>query len=231
MATLRDIQWLRIGTESLAIVGSILLAFAIDAWWDEHTREDRESVLLSGLLEDLREDLVDYDGFVTSSQGRILAADLLFALADDPLGTPVALNDAEAFEIAAGNAFLRLGRPSQLETVLVTYDQMTSMGAATVIADPQLWRSIANYYALARDRSDTNAITNLLTTEYRNRLAELGWSPLEGDEIPVKEVLADRRLRAEILNIRDRAESSVIYGEEMITVAQKLIEEINSRLQ
>lgn len=231
MTTNQPIQWLRIGAESAAIVASILLAFAIDAWWTERTREDQEDMLISGLLEDLGEDLIDYDDFVTSSQGRILAADLLLALADDPRGVADASNEAQGFDVSPGTAFFRLGFASQLETVIVTYDQMTSLGASTVIADPHLWRSISTYYALARDRSDQNGVTNALTAAYRNRLAELGWSPLDGDKIPVNEVLADSRLRAEILNIRDRAERSVRYGQEMIEVAQELIEEITSRSQ
>ena len=37
----RSIDWFRIGAESVAIMASILLAFAVDAWWAEHV--DRRS--------------------------------------------------------------------------------------------------------------------------------------------------------------------------------------------
>lgn len=36
----KDIPWLRVGVEGVVIVGSILLAFALDAWWDDRNRED-----------------------------------------------------------------------------------------------------------------------------------------------------------------------------------------------
>jgi hypothetical protein len=43
----KDIPWLRIFVEGGVIVGSILLAFALDAWWDNRNREDE----LRGQLE------------------------------------------------------------------------------------------------------------------------------------------------------------------------------------
>ena len=36
----KDIPWLRIFAEGGVIVGSILLAFALDAWWDNRNREE-----------------------------------------------------------------------------------------------------------------------------------------------------------------------------------------------
>jgi hypothetical protein len=36
----KDIPWLRVFVEGAVIVGSILLAFALDAWWDNRERED-----------------------------------------------------------------------------------------------------------------------------------------------------------------------------------------------
>jgi len=40
MTEIQQIHWKRVGIEASAIVASILLAFAIDAWWDE--RQDRK---------------------------------------------------------------------------------------------------------------------------------------------------------------------------------------------
>jgi hypothetical protein len=41
--------------EGIAIVASILLAFAIDAWWDDRQREEAEQVVLLTLLNDFRD--------------------------------------------------------------------------------------------------------------------------------------------------------------------------------
>lgn len=54
MNTDRTIPWLRISVEGVAIVASILLAFAIDAWWDDRQRDESEQVVLQTLLDDLR---------------------------------------------------------------------------------------------------------------------------------------------------------------------------------
>lgn len=48
------IAWKRLFVEAAAIVGSILLAFAIDAWWDDRQRDESEQVVLQTLLDDLR---------------------------------------------------------------------------------------------------------------------------------------------------------------------------------
>ena len=45
----RIIPWKRIAVEAAAIVASILLAFAIDAWWDERNERIEETEVLLGL--------------------------------------------------------------------------------------------------------------------------------------------------------------------------------------
>lgn len=49
MATQPKIHWTRIGAESVAIVASILLAFAIDAWWDKSRDRKDAQILLTSL--------------------------------------------------------------------------------------------------------------------------------------------------------------------------------------
>lgn len=51
----QQIPWLRIGAEGAAIVVSILLAFAIDAWWQRQQEEGDERIT----LEDLRQELTE----------------------------------------------------------------------------------------------------------------------------------------------------------------------------
>ena len=50
----RSIPWQRIAVEGIAIVASILLAFAIDAWWNDRQQHESEQVVLQTLLDDLR---------------------------------------------------------------------------------------------------------------------------------------------------------------------------------
>jgi len=49
MPETNSIQWKRLSVEAAAIVASILLAFAIDAWWDDRQAHLEEGVALSQL--------------------------------------------------------------------------------------------------------------------------------------------------------------------------------------
>ena len=54
MTETQSIPWKRLSVEAAAIVASILLAFAIDAWWGDRQRDEAERVVLQTLFEDLR---------------------------------------------------------------------------------------------------------------------------------------------------------------------------------
>jgi hypothetical protein len=51
----QNIPWKRISVEAAAIVGSILFAFAIDAWWDQRAESAQERNVLETLLVDMRD--------------------------------------------------------------------------------------------------------------------------------------------------------------------------------
>lgn len=61
MRTNQAIPWKRISVEGVAIVASILLAFAIDAWWTEKTERDRTGELLEALEAEWASDLQSID--------------------------------------------------------------------------------------------------------------------------------------------------------------------------
>ncbi len=52
MTETQNIQWRRLSIEAAAIVASILLAFAIDAWWEERGLRIEEQQVLQGLREE-----------------------------------------------------------------------------------------------------------------------------------------------------------------------------------
>ena len=49
-----QISWPRVLVAAAAIVASILLAFWIDAWWEEAQDREREVIILGALLDDLQ---------------------------------------------------------------------------------------------------------------------------------------------------------------------------------
>ena len=52
MTETKTVPWKRLSIEAAAIVASILLAFAIDAWWEERALRIEEQQVLQGLREE-----------------------------------------------------------------------------------------------------------------------------------------------------------------------------------
>ena len=57
MSESQNIPWKHIAVEAAAIVGSILLAFAIDAWWDDRQDRAEEQRILVGLKSEFEQNL------------------------------------------------------------------------------------------------------------------------------------------------------------------------------
>lgn len=82
MTSIQDIPWNRIAVEAAAIVMSILLAFAIDAWWDDRQDRAEEQRILASLKSEFEQnlELIDiefsYRHAVVASIQEILAASL-----------------------------------------------------------------------------------------------------------------------------------------------------------
>ncbi len=72
MRDVNNIQWKRRSVEAAAIVASILLAFAIDAWWAEQQDRRAESEILSRLHKEFT--LVRYGIGAMGTQNRVQVA-------------------------------------------------------------------------------------------------------------------------------------------------------------
>lgn len=81
MITDRTIPWRRIAVEGIAIVASILLAFAIDAWWEDRQRAETEQVVLQTLLSDFRGKQVLLSDMNTFSEAIVESVEILLMAA------------------------------------------------------------------------------------------------------------------------------------------------------
>ncbi len=134
----RSLSWLRIAVQGVVIVGSILLAFAIDAAWDVRQDRVQETAYLAGILVDLRSDSTDLvDRQVTAIRG-MEAADRLLDLRRDPGST------ASADSLAAW--FLHAAFVDNFQVLDHTYREVLGAGGLSVIRDEWLRRQIADYY-------------------------------------------------------------------------------------
>jgi hypothetical protein len=75
------IPWQRIVVEGAVIVASILLAFAIDAWWSDRQQHESEHVVLQTLLDDLRIKQVLLADMTRFSEAIIVSAETLLRAA------------------------------------------------------------------------------------------------------------------------------------------------------
>lgn len=145
MAEAQTIPWKRISVEAAAIVVSILLAFAIDASWEERQSHQRQQELIRGLILDFesfaersREELALVDGIVSRNR------ELLELLATD--------SSADLEEVQQLlSTFLR--SPGRLQTSLPVLD--TALGADGVgsIQDPDFLRCLTDFHD-QRERYD-----------------------------------------------------------------------------
>ncbi len=72
----------RLSVEAAAIVGSILLAFAIDAWWDGQKDRELEQELLTSLIQEFEGTATEFNFRRKDHDQRLAAATQLAALSD-----------------------------------------------------------------------------------------------------------------------------------------------------
>ena len=73
MTSTSQVPWRRLITEGAVIVGSILLAFAIDTWWDEYKKNDDVREVLSLVRLETATNLTNIAGSITRHE-EIVAA-------------------------------------------------------------------------------------------------------------------------------------------------------------
>jgi len=151
---IRQIPWTRVVAEGLVIVVSILMAFAIDAGWEEYS-ERREVQLSLGQVRD--ELLADRPGMVGTAGGHIAAALAGFTVAEllgqAPPGTMVTVPDTLLARMVGGGTW-----ESQSPTLI----GLIQTGRASSIEDPRILTAIAAWERWVQNTEEHQArVTNL----------------------------------------------------------------------
>ena len=87
MNRVQNIPWKRISVEAVAIVASILLAFSIDAWWEERRSIRHLNNAYSAILDDFRRSKERVAFYRARAQARSDAIIKLYNLANEGAGT------------------------------------------------------------------------------------------------------------------------------------------------
>jgi len=180
MSENQNIPWKRLSVEAAAIVGSILLAFAIDAGWQEYVEDQRERQVLNALLDDFettKANIKDWRNFhlaVQQSNTKLLKAvtSSEITLTDDEIGrllSKLSWWDGEShFSTGALNSLVYGGELSLIED-----DALRQL-----LAD---WPSQIQYVE-SQQRQDYDFFLNV-------------WTPFlrENSYLPLQSTIATRR--------------------------------------
>lgn len=146
MADSQTIQWRRIAVESVAIIISILLAFAIDAWWEEKQERAAEAEILIGLEQEFQETqgLID-DKLAHYGNMKTAVAQLLVSHEQKAW-------QYEAMSIDA--AFQWLITPTSIEFGGGILDAVVSAGRLEIISVKELRAKLASWQAVMDEVRD-----------------------------------------------------------------------------
>ena len=149
MTESRIIHWKRIAVEAAAIVISILLAFAIDAWWVE--KKEREVELRT--LQALRSDLIASNEELDELLQGLADARTNFARFQSATPVELAKVDPEAVRLIV----VSLVTPASFEPITATHDALSNDGRLGLISDLELLRHLSNWQR-ALDDIEANRI-------------------------------------------------------------------------
>ncbi len=158
----QKIPWNRFTVEAIVIVGSILLAFAIDAWWEERLERELEQDYLSGFQADLLSD----GGALGTAQRRIeravFAAEHFLLLAGTNLNGH--WNVLRNYESPTLQTEFDPSSPRWFSSALnftpadSTYITIVSNGDLRTIQDRKLRLALISYYRTEDKANDDNAV-------------------------------------------------------------------------
>jgi len=82
---MQRIDWRRLSAEAAAIVASILLAFAIDAWWDERSDRAEEKEILESLQVEFEANRREAADVILAHERSVQYVAMLMGLSDDEI--------------------------------------------------------------------------------------------------------------------------------------------------
>ena len=135
----QNIPWKRLSVEAAAIVASILLAFAIDAWWEARREVDLAQSYIARLQADIEFDLQAYE--VTVAWAKAIDASSRYVLDVYRGADP----SRDAYDLFAYHIFRASWSP-QGRTTSATYNDLISTGNLGLLS-VQIRNEISDYYS------------------------------------------------------------------------------------
>ena len=148
MSFANNIQWKRLSVNAAAIVASILLAFAIDAWWQERLEREDESEQLVGLHDEFVVNFERLDRYLIAISGGQHAAQEVFRF------TQAAQNNAQTSVDLPSLLLLRMTDAPTFEAHTPVLDGLISSGRHVLFEDGHVIASLATWESSLRNYSE-----------------------------------------------------------------------------
>lgn len=136
----------RLLVEGAVIVASILLAFGIDAMWDQHKERLEEAEVLASLESDFRENLESVNKIIEAYEGFAERVEKLVSMSPEEIR---ALSQTEVSEIMLSTA-----NPWTFDAVRGTTDTLVYGGRLAVLRDPRLRESLITFLNRVSDSDE-----------------------------------------------------------------------------
>lgn len=137
MTDSKDVPWKRISVEAAAIVASILLAFAIDALWEDAQNQEDIRLSLARLSDNLNTTLLDLQTDVEILERSWVAARIL-----------INSEESKSVQGSATTALAELFNTRTPVAETAEYRSLTSTGMLRDISNPNIVASVTSVYEL-----------------------------------------------------------------------------------
>jgi len=144
MAYKQDISWTRIFAEGGAILVSILLAFWIDAWWDDRSDIILERSLLNALSQDLQATQKEFVKISAGHQKVLGSMEKILYWAE---AGSVPENDRASVDVLLSNVFYR----PTFDPPMGAVDTILSSGRLDLLGNPKLVTELTRWGSLVED--------------------------------------------------------------------------------
>ena len=146
MTETQEIPWKRLAVEAAAIVVNILLAFAIDAWWDEQQERAEERELLHSLHVEFEAHRVKAASVISFHDRVIQSVAMLMELRQDEI---LALPSKAVEEMISS-----LASPRTFDAVRGSVDALISSGKLGILRDRELREALTTFVNVVDDAAE-----------------------------------------------------------------------------
>ena len=179
MSTTQKFRWNHIAIEGITIVASILLAFAIDAWWDDRSERVRLVAAIQNIVAEVSEAREEINSAVQRNQFRIDGMRQFLSLSPDELATL-----PRDTVVAISRSFVI---PSPFDPGEIALQGFLTGGNLEKIADRELANALIAWAQFPNEIDDDHEDVSVMMIAVFERAAGHGvWSAILNEEADPK---------------------------------------------